>query len=919
MGVGNRDEQIMQTQHRQQEQHMHQLMNDHPVQEQPTWQEYKPPVVEGSKELRKQLRNQRLFEQWSKLTQEQQAELRAKSEYIHGHVENKDQIIHAPHAKSHTIKHMNDVITSVLGDQVYDNVTRIKTGETEEQRTVQLHHSRGTRLVSQGKTVFKFDLVGSGFKQWRKDQNGFAGKVGLGSEDESLAEDMAKLDSKLAKLTNVKEQLNRDTKEMSKLRKLREKLNGRIAAPKVYGSSVEVNGKRLKYVLKKSDTTGRKVSYSIAGSQAGLNLGDYSIENVNSYFYELSKQELDPIFRQWKLNGKKGPDIHLLVRGHSRGGVAAIEGPMMLQKWLNETWPDYADSVKFEITQYDPVAGFLSNRGANDKIDIRGDRKELEKKGMAPLKNAETTLIYSLHTDQKFFFRPQNVKGAKRVILTPYRHNMGMDQLDETQIRELKNSDGQVLDRKEKAHKTGYTDAQTGEVYRQSGISELEGGLYILDQSNILIKVTNYEDAERIIDRALEGTHLQWRRHGIIRDVVKAWFDENQNVDQVNQQSEEAHEEMKAQMRELSEHRKHLLFLSGRDSSKMTAVKQAMERLNEQLDQQVSGQSEEQSREIRRSYQELIDRCAEYISRRTPLTPTGRARKRMVEQLKKKCEAELAYVQDYERMLKPVLETYQGEPVTWDRVIAGARSVRMNRLSAEEQAQIAELKNGASTEFTRGDKTYTFRRENELIADYTTVRKNVAARELSELMGLSGLYAEAKFAETQLQGQKVRGVLTRQDGGLPLADVLETVNKDPNIKLEFSPEASGQMQIMPLLDMLMGTVMREERDFEVQLEKTQAEDKKELWTVTRVVSKEHEKLFAERTLRDMIGKEITLEDLFDHPLTDTDRRLLDRLDDISPELLDFRLCHALTKKELYFMKDRLHTIQQLWRREKLWG
>ena len=177
-----------------------------------------------------------------------------------------EQIIHAPHAKSHTIRHMNEVITSVLGDQVYDNITRIKTGESEEQRTVKLHHSRGTKLVSQGKTVFKFDLVGSGFKQWRKDQNGFAGTVGLGSGDESPAEDMAKLDSKLAKLSNVEEQLNRDTKEMSKLRKLREKVNGRIAAPKVYGNSAEVNGKRLKYVLKKSDTTGRKVSYSIAGS-----------------------------------------------------------------------------------------------------------------------------------------------------------------------------------------------------------------------------------------------------------------------------------------------------------------------------------------------------------------------------------------------------------------------------------------------------------------------------------------------------------------------------------------------------------------------------------------------------------------------------------------------------------------------------
>lgn len=79
----------------------------------------------------------------------------------------------------------------------------------------------------------------------------------------------------------------------------------------------------------------------------------------------------------------------------------------------------------------------------------------------------------------------------------------------------------------------------------------------------------------------------------------------------------------------------------------------------------------------------------------------------------------------------------------------------MNKLSEEEQSQIGALKNGATTELTRGDRSYTFRREDDLIA-------------------------------------------------------------------EFSPEASGQMQFMPLLDMLMGTAMREERDFEVQLEKTQA-------------------------------------------------------------------------------------------------
>lgn len=241
----------------------------------------------------------------------------------------------------------------------------------------------------------------------------------------------------------------------------------------------------------------------------------------------------------------------------------------------------------------------------------------------------------------------------------------------------------------------------------------------------------------------------------------------------------------------------------------------------------------------------------------------------------------------------------------------------MNRLSEGEQAQVLGLKNGASTTLTRGDKTYSFRREDDLIAEFSTARKNVAARELSELMGMSGLYAEAKFAETQLQGRKVRGVLTKEDGGSPLADVLKTAKNDPNIKLEFSPEASEQMKIMPVLDLLMGTVMREQSDFGVQLEKTQAEDKKELWTVTRIVSKDHKKLFAEQTIRDMFQNEITLEDLFGHPLTDTDRSLLERLNDISPELLEFRLCHALTKKELYFMKDRLHTIQQLWRQRRM--
>ena len=44
MGVGNRDEQIMQTQHRHQELHQQQV-NEQPAQEQPVWQEDRKSVV----------------------------------------------------------------------------------------------------------------------------------------------------------------------------------------------------------------------------------------------------------------------------------------------------------------------------------------------------------------------------------------------------------------------------------------------------------------------------------------------------------------------------------------------------------------------------------------------------------------------------------------------------------------------------------------------------------------------------------------------------------------------------------------------------------------------------------------------------------------------------------------------------------
>ena len=903
-------------------------VNEQPIQ-QPKWEAYQPPEQTGDKSTLKKLRSERLRERYQELTDEQRQELHEKKEYTYTQTKSEEEILSPKAAKSQVIKNINEAITSVLGQEIYDLIKAVKMSEDERERTKTLHHSRGSQLVAEGKLVFKFDLVGSGFKQWRKDQNGFTGKEHLDSEEE-YREKMRDLTEKMDRLvekvegSNVSALSEEERAQYEELKRKFKKLRSQTDTRSQYGESVEINGKKTKYVLKKKDQTGRKVSYSIAGSLGGLNVGDYSIENVNDYFLQISKQELKTIFEQWKASGQTGPDIHMLVRGHSRGGVSAILGPMRLQKWVNDTWPQYADFVKFEIIQYDPVAGATSNWGAKGEVDIHGDEKKLAKQGLAPLKHAETTVIYSLHTDKKAFFRPQSVKGAKRVILTPYRHNVGLDQLDESQVRELKTADGKVLQREEKAHRVGYTDLKTGEMYRQSGINELDTGLYILDQGNNLVKVTSYEQAQTIIDKALEGMHLQSSRHSIIKDVAKAWFDENRDVDQVEKAVALAHQETKTEREMLHTSEKRSVFLSKADSSKMTAVKQSIEELNALLAQPVTEQNaRRQSEAIRVQYQDLIDHCNNYIRNRTPLTSTGRARKRMVEQVKKKCEAEIRFFDSFSQMVEQVLQTHQGEQISWDQVLAGARSVRMNKLSPEEQDQIGTLKNGEKKRFTRGEKDYTFQRENDILAESTFARKNVAARELSELLGVSGLYAQARFAETEVENagkvQKVRGILTREDGGQPLAEVKKAASKE-KVRLQYSQEALHQMELLRVMDVLMGYTGRGEDDYQVQLSKEQVSGGLERWTITGVTSVKNEKLFTDRSIDEIYQGEATLAKLFGHAkLTKTEKIFLGQLDGLSDELIDFRLGHALTEKELRFMKARIHMIQRLWRLEKQTG
>ena len=298
--------------------------------------------------------------------------------------------------------------------------------------------------------------------------------------------------------------------------------------------------KSKKRTNEQGEVTAEKKRFSIAGPLklgGASNTGDYSIGNIRQYIVTLGESYLSPLIYKWanmeaaankavkagdarkaeRLRAGIHP-VTILLKGHSRGAVATIEGAMMLKKWIHDTYSGIANIldlnqlIKFDIIQYDPVPGTGSAFGKNAEIDVQADSRQ--DKMMALGSSAETTVIYSLHTDHPWWFTPQQVKNTKRIILTPFKHGVGLDQVDDTQ---------------EAKHRGAITEESTGEVYRSSGLSELAEGVYIVDENNTLIKLRDGTSANAIIDKVLKRTSwTQRNRHAAIKSVVAAWFEQHE-------------------------------------------------------------------------------------------------------------------------------------------------------------------------------------------------------------------------------------------------------------------------------------------------------------------------------------------------------------------------------------------------------
>ncbi len=536
------------------------------------------------------------------------------------------------HQKDYKIGSVREAVQHAIAEgtmsdpyQTYEKMKEQGVTETK------LHASLGSDLQSRGGHVLEFDLAGSGFKQFRARQAGLDGKdhyckdnVKMPFEEIDRKEKWSvnwwnKLPSflrdffGLASVEDIQiqnEEIDRlyqpkqkSDAEKDEVRQSKAKTKSEELIENRYGIHSKLDGlKDKKYIYVKDQQTDRgdgthvyRTRYSMPGSQVSIlgipkwvgarNRGEYSIQKVSEYMQTAAQAYLTKIFEEWDQNQnqvKRDADvapITISIKGHSRGGVSAAHGAMMIQDWIKKNYPRYEDQVKFNLIQLDPVAGFGSDHGVKSKINLvdeqRQDiRDELRDRNMSLLgKAAETTVVYSLHTDHRYFFSPQSVDGAKRIILTTTNHGVNLDSVDASQ-----KAYGDA-----KAHREGYMDLSTGEMYRGSGLNELPEGIYIADENNCLVKVPSLEAGRNIISEVLKDTSGQKERHNRIDAVMENWFKAREKEKDKNRENK---------LQKEAENRKEI-----RDEKKETRKKVSLLQEAEQEKQKLVGSKKQEGKQ----------------------------------------------------------------------------------------------------------------------------------------------------------------------------------------------------------------------------------------------------------------------------------------------------------------------------------
>jgi len=390
------------------------------------------------------------------------------------------------------------------------------------------HHAKGTEAASKGEYVFEFRVAGSGNDQWRKVYKGFSGyneKFDISKRPNPNA---------IPEGTYLDELKNK-AKERYMMDPNRRYTDAEVsqAIEREYGRPLYRNHEGVIFLNPSDETkimpgirlkengTKKVVNFSgplgtVASSRKGVrNIGEYSIENLKTYMYQMADDWLNDIERKIARGEDNGKPINFNFSGHSRGGCAASEASTMVEHLVNTKYKNLKDRVKINVVLYDPVPGAGSYKHHkeidqhNEKISLRSGRegKGLFSEEGDKERNSET-VIYSIHSNHEKFFAPQRVLGASKVILTGTSHDINLFDVDN-------------------GHKRAYISAENGETYRGSGFSDLKDGIYVLDENKVMVQLKNRREAKLFFDSVFSDKKLlksQRKRHESMARVVGDWF-----------------------------------------------------------------------------------------------------------------------------------------------------------------------------------------------------------------------------------------------------------------------------------------------------------------------------------------------------------------------------------------------------------
>ncbi len=488
---------------------------------------------------------------------------------------------------SQQIKSIKDAIKEVMPG-AYQGIDKGLTDKEAEEMELDLVHAEGTKLMEMGHDVIEFDVAGSSFDQFRKEHDGLHG---ITAHDDDTA------------------------------------------AGRIYEEKMQKDGYLWKTEKQKLVGEGEeqrlatKTRYSIAGPWM-LNMGPFSkwsIQATRKRIRDMGAAHLKPVFDNWRELESKGekPKFHtidLMFRGHSRGGVGASQGAMMLKYWVQENYPEYSRYVTFNLTQYDPVPGGDVEKSVKDgmeRFDVKnyqGVNKgcfTIEGEKMAPLgEESGSTVLYSMVNQDDWIhedlFSPQEVLHAKRLILMPFTHDIGLDltHIDTTQMKD---------DNTEKSHAMAFINATDKKAYRSSGLNELAEGVYIMDENHVMVKVDSLAQLQNILMRTMPDTFKE-RRERILRAAASI-FGDRQKMDEYASIDHNRNIQLSKAIED-----------DGNASEYRQAVKDSLRDLRTALKNKPSGESYDK---LLINYEEAITSCQKYISKRDSGKQTDRGRRRL--------------------------------------------------------------------------------------------------------------------------------------------------------------------------------------------------------------------------------------------------------------------------------------------------